>query len=376
MRLPFGFVLAPPSLPPPCLPPRGAGEGPLVAAGGRRHHPGPAGTGRGRRRHRLGQRQRRRRVAHHRRRQHLAGRQPARTPPGCCSATWRPPDARHAQVLAIGEGEDSRILRTGDGGATWETTFVNDDPRAFYDCMAFFPGGRRGPRDERPGRREVPDHRDHRRRRQLVVVDPAGMPDAVDGEFGFAASGTCLVTAGGRDVWLASGGAASRVFHSRDRGHTWTVSATTIPASADDGAGVFSLSFRNPRQGLAVGGNLAAPRSAPTCRRTPATAAPPGPPAATSAATAPASTGCTAPRHGGRGRTDRQRLHPRRRAELDHLQRHRVRLGAVHPGRRVLGVRLRRTGRPPRPLTPEMSADPADGTGADDAASPPPKESP
>ena len=83
------------------------------------------------------------------------------------------------------------------------------------------------------------------------------MPAAVEGEFAFAASGTCLVTSGGRDVWLASGGAASRVFHSRDRGHTWTVTESTIPAAA--GGGVFSLSFRNPRQGLAVGGDLAAP---------------------------------------------------------------------------------------------------------------------
>jgi photosystem II stability/assembly factor-like uncharacterized protein len=168
-------------------------------------------------------------------------------------------DADHAQVLAIGEGEDSRILRTSDGGATWETTFVNDDPRAFYDCMAFFPGGKRGLAMSDPvdGRFRIIETSDGGA--SWSVVDPAGMPEAVDGEFGFAASGTCLVTAGGRDVWLASGGAASRVFHSRDRGHTWSVSNTSIPASEEEGAGVFSLSFRNPRQGLAVGGNLATP---------------------------------------------------------------------------------------------------------------------
>ncbi|RYP88334.1 oxidoreductase [Nocardioides guangzhouensis] len=168
-------------------------------------------------------------------------------------------DARHAQVLAIGEGEDSRILRTSDGGATWETTFVNDDPRAFYDCMAFFPGGRRGLAMSDPvdGRFRIIETTDGGS--SWSVVDPAGMPPAVDGEFGFAASGTCLVTAGGRDVWLASGGAASRVFHSHDRGHTWTVSDTTIPPDAANGGGVFSLAFRNPRQGLAVGGNLGTP---------------------------------------------------------------------------------------------------------------------
>jgi hypothetical protein len=52
--------------------------------------------------------------------------------------------ARTAVVLAIGEGEASRIYRTHDGGRTWRTSFVNDEPDAFYDCMDFFPDGRRG----------------------------------------------------------------------------------------------------------------------------------------------------------------------------------------------------------------------------------------
>ena len=71
------------------------------------------------------------------------------------------------------------------------------------------------------------------------------MPPAVAGEFAFAASGTCLVTSG-RDAWFATGGGASRVFHSRDGGLTWTVAAAPIPAA--EAGGVFSLAFRNPRR--------------------------------------------------------------------------------------------------------------------------------
>ncbi len=166
-------------------------------------------------------------------------------------------DATHAQVLAIGEGDQSRIYRTTDGGATWQQTFTNDDPVAFYDCMAFWPGGKHGVAMSDPvdGKFRIIETRDSGASWQLV--DPSGMPPAVDGEFGFAASGTCLVTAGGRDVWLASGGTASRVFHSRDRGHTWTVADSTIPAA--DAGGVFSMAFRNPRQGIAVGGDFTAP---------------------------------------------------------------------------------------------------------------------
>ncbi|WP_271223098.1 WD40/YVTN/BNR-like repeat-containing protein [Streptosporangium carneum] len=163
-------------------------------------------------------------------------------------------DARNAVILSIGEGESSRVYRTGDGGRTWTQTFRNDDQKAFYDCMAFF--------DRRHGL-AVSDPVDGRFRvlstddggRSWRVLPPKGMPDALPGEAGFAASGQCLTTSGGRDVWLATGGGArSRVFHSRDRGRTWTVAETPVPA-ADPARGVFALAFRDPRHGIAVGGD-------------------------------------------------------------------------------------------------------------------------
>jgi photosystem II stability/assembly factor-like uncharacterized protein len=166
-------------------------------------------------------------------------------------------DRRTVSVLAIGAGTASRIYRTTDGGRHWTRTFTNRDPRAFYDCMAMWPGGRRGLAVSDPvaGRfrilRTVDGGATWRR------DDPRGMPRAVDGEFAFAASGTCLVTTGWRDAYLASGGAASRIFHSANRGRTWTVRDSTIPATA--AGGVFSLDFRNPERGIAVGGDFEAP---------------------------------------------------------------------------------------------------------------------
>jgi BNR/Asp-box repeat. len=84
------------------------------------------------------------------------------------------------------------------------------------------------------------------------------MPPAVPGEFGFAASGTCLVTAG-QHAWFASGGAASRIFHSTDGGLTWSV--TDAPVPAGDTSGVYSLAFRGPRHGVAVGGDFLVPEA-------------------------------------------------------------------------------------------------------------------
>ncbi len=84
------------------------------------------------------------------------------------------------------------------------------------------------------------------------------MPAALAGEFAFAASGTCLVTAGRSDAWIASGGgAAARVFHSTDRGRSWTVTSTPVASAA--AGGIFSLAVRGTTDVVAVGGDFTAP---------------------------------------------------------------------------------------------------------------------
>jgi photosystem II stability/assembly factor-like uncharacterized protein len=166
-------------------------------------------------------------------------------------------DARRASVLAIGEGDASRIYTTTDGGRSWRLAFVNDDPAAFYDCMDFFDGGRRGLALSDPvgGKFRIAATFDSGR--SWHVLPTRGMPPAVAGEFAFAASGTCLVTNGRRDAWFASGGGASRTFHSRDGGFSWKATAAPIPAA--EAGGVFSLAFRNSREGVMVGGDFTAP---------------------------------------------------------------------------------------------------------------------
>jgi photosystem II stability/assembly factor-like uncharacterized protein len=163
--------------------------------------------------------------------------------------------ARVAVVLAIGPGDASRIYRTTDGGTSWDATFVNDDPAAFYDCMAFYPGGRRGLALSDPvdGRFRILATRDSGR--SWTVLPNRGMPEAAT-EAAFAASGDCLVTAG-HTAYFGSGGGAARVFRSTDFGRSWTATQSTIPAG--DSAGVFALTFRTPRQGVAVGGDFANP---------------------------------------------------------------------------------------------------------------------
>lgn len=167
-------------------------------------------------------------------------------------------DERTAYVLSIGPGEASRIYKTTDAGATWALQFRNDDPKAFYDAMAF--------RDGRTGF-ALSDSVDGR----FVVirtidgtawtrVPAADLPPALDGEGAFAASGTNVAVAGD-GVWLAT--THSRIVRSADRGRSWAIASAPLPTSAS--AGIFSIAFRDARHGIVVGGDYKNERGAGGC---------------------------------------------------------------------------------------------------------------
>jgi photosystem II stability/assembly factor-like uncharacterized protein len=166
-------------------------------------------------------------------------------------------DADHAVALAIGVGEASRVYETTDGGATWSERFRNTDPdpASFYDCMAFSDSGRGLALSDPVGgyfRLALTRDFGHTWR----VQSTEGMPPALDGEFAFAASGTCLVSGPWRNYWFATGGVdAPRIFHSTDGGRTWDV--TDTPLRGGPSAGVYSLDFRSIGKGVMVGGDFA-----------------------------------------------------------------------------------------------------------------------
>ncbi|HEU6445516.1 MAG TPA: hypothetical protein VFL61_10705 [Gaiellaceae bacterium] len=169
-------------------------------------------------------------------------------------------DANTAVILSIGTGTDSRIYRTTNGGQSWSLVFQNAEPTAFYDCMAWFDKHRGlALSDPVDGRFRILGTNDGGRSWHIVDAD---MPLALPAEFAFAASGQCITTAGGRDAWFATGGdAVARVFHSGDRGNTWTVANT--PVRSLPSGGIFALAFRDPRHGLAAGGDFLAPTASP-----------------------------------------------------------------------------------------------------------------
>ena len=113
-------------------------------------------------------------------------------------------DARTAYLLSAGAGRLSRIYRTDDAGATWTLQLQNEDPEGFFDCMAFWDrdhGIAYG--DEVDGELSIFRTEDGGSHWLRVT----GLP-ALDGEGGFAASGTCALTRPGGLGWIAAGNAA------------------------------------------------------------------------------------------------------------------------------------------------------------------------
>lgn len=155
-----------------------------------------------------------------------------------------------AYALSIGNGESSRIYKTGDAGKTWTLQFTNTDPKAFFDAMAFWDAERGiAFSDSVDGQLVV--LRTENGGKVWTRVPAADLPSALNNEGAFAASGTNVAVYGKDHVWI--GTSTSRVLRSTDGGRKWSVASTPIPVGA--ATGIFSIAFRDDKHGIVVGGD-------------------------------------------------------------------------------------------------------------------------
>jgi photosystem II stability/assembly factor-like uncharacterized protein len=162
-------------------------------------------------------------------------------------------DESTAYVLSIGAGPASRIYKTTDAGASWTLQFHNDDPKAFFDAMAFW--------DEKHGLAMSDSVDAHF---VVITTEDGGLtwtrvpadrlPPALPDEGGFAGSGTNIAVSGGLRAWIGTGAASnSRILLTDDGGASWRIVDTPVASSAS--SGIFSVAFRDGLHGLAVGGD-------------------------------------------------------------------------------------------------------------------------
>jgi len=87
----------------------------------------------------------------------------------------------------------------------------------------------------------------------------SNLPIAKEGEAAFAASDTNIAIIGDK-AWVATGGKASRVLYSPDKGHTWEVFETPIVQGAAT-TGIYSIDFYDELNGFAIGGDYTKPKN-------------------------------------------------------------------------------------------------------------------
>lgn len=175
--------------------------------------------------------------------------------PGADSVDFRDVEGFTAEeAIILSAGSPGLIYKTIDGGKSWQLVHEDKRPEIFFDAMDFW--------DSKSGI-AFSDAIDG----QVVIISTNDYgeswqtlpgPEALPGEGGFAASGTCLTTVGDSKVWIALGTPKSRVIYSADRGKTWEVFNTPM-AQDGAGAGIFSLAFSSAEYGIAVGGNYLLP---------------------------------------------------------------------------------------------------------------------
>lgn len=161
--------------------------------------------------------------------------------------------ADSAWILSIGNGDASRIYFTADGGTSWKLQFQNADTAAFYDCITML-DAKTGVvfGDAANGRTMI--MRTDNGGETWALLPEANVPPPVKGEGAYAASGRCVVHSGNRNVWIATGGPESRLFMSDDAGVHWTLHKTPFVHTAS--AGTSGIDFRDTKHGIGVAGDM------------------------------------------------------------------------------------------------------------------------
>lgn len=147
------------------------------------------------------------------------------------------------------------LYKTGDGGKM-ELVYKEDGEGVFYDCMAFWndtEGIAVG--DTVGGCLSIIITRDGGQTWNKIPCDD--LPEGIEGEGAFAASNSNIAVAGNQ-VWI--GTTEGRIYHSSDKGATWTAQQTDI-IHQEETQGIYSMDFYDKNTGFAIGGDYTQPES-------------------------------------------------------------------------------------------------------------------
>lgn len=146
------------------------------------------------------------------------------------------------------------FFKTNDGGKTWKRKYMNRDPRIFFDGFAFW-DSKNGIAFSDPIDGKFYFVKTNDGGETWKDISNMNISSSSKNEGGFAASGTSIAVYGKDLVWFGTGGSdKSRIYFSEDAGLNWR--AVDVPIkSGNSSSGVFSIAFKDELNGIAVGGD-------------------------------------------------------------------------------------------------------------------------
>ncbi|WP_303316026.1 oxidoreductase [Flavivirga abyssicola] len=167
----------------------------------------------------------------------------------------KPPNYRalaYAENRVFGLAIESPALLYMNG----KLVYKENHPKAFYDSMDFW--------NDQEGI-AIGDPTDTCM--SIIITRDGGetwnklpcgsLPKAIVGEAAFAASDTNIAIVDNH-TWVATGGKASRILYSPDKGKSWEVSDTPI-VQGKETTGMYSIDFYDELNGFAIGGDYTKP---------------------------------------------------------------------------------------------------------------------
>ena len=159
-------------------------------------------------------------------------------------------------LFAISIGNPARLFKLSRKSKNPRLVYEENNEKAFYDSMDFW-NDQEGiaigdPTDDCMSMIITRDGGDTWKK-----LSCADLPKAKEGEAAFAASDTNIAIVGDH-TWVATGGKASRILYSSDKGKTWEVYDTPI-IQGKETTGMYSIDFYDEKNGFAIGGDYTKP---------------------------------------------------------------------------------------------------------------------
>ncbi len=162
-------------------------------------------------------------------------------------------DKKTAIIMTVGEGSQSKLLKTHDGGFSWELLFANPHPKGFFDSIDFW-DNKNGLLLGDPVEGYYYVARTSDGGHTWVRVNKDKLPKKLEKEAAFAASGHTLIVAAGGQAWFTTGGFSASVIQSQDYGQSWLRNSIPLDKSTQT-AGGYGIGLNQDNQVFVVGGD-------------------------------------------------------------------------------------------------------------------------